>query len=491
MKIDYKKECLGVNYDYVLCLQKQENGKVIMIEFPMATSNSKDEVIERLCDMPYDYHNNCYDICRYFNHLICSDYEKEYHLCLPKRYSEAYVNEKPIQIPMEPSYFKYMEYYERIRKSYFNVYYKRYKTEDDWLKHFHEKEFKIKLNYASTALNYYMCYAYDRTVKKISKDSDILAYSREEIGWKNFEFQVNEDVKVLVKSNFGFGASTYLFLTITYKDVPIIPYSAIVSYSFARMGDVISYSYKYVPKRNSWKCLFEDVMYFVNNTIDNNLDFLKNFLQSEANNMMEGLNLIKSDCCQFLNSLNDPDNEKDAIRLRFVSTFTSDEKDFYASMPSEFETVFMICKLSSALSYIENLKFFSDLCPDFSLVIEKIKTMNLEVRHKIEPTLSSILNSIEELQKECDEKQKEAARIKERIDRFDKSLERKLRYVKKENKEKYATQFYLDRPIYNELKDQDSLLRQELFVLRNKINQRNNMKRKLEYSANKISQYIG
>ena len=46
-------------------------------------------------------------------------------------------------------------------------------------------------------------------------------YSTDQIGWKDFEYKVNEDITAYIKTNFGYGVASYFFCNLKYKDIKI------------------------------------------------------------------------------------------------------------------------------------------------------------------------------------------------------------------------------------------------------------------------------
>ena len=70
---------------------------------------------------------------------------------------------------------------------------------------------RIKSNYSTWC----KAYAIKRTYEKCRRDSEISIFSHRMRGWSNPEFKISKNLSVEIKSNFGFGRSSY-FITVLF-----------------------------------------------------------------------------------------------------------------------------------------------------------------------------------------------------------------------------------------------------------------------------------
>ena len=73
----------------------------------------------------------------------------------------------------------------------------------------------------------------------LHKDPSVLAYSHRRVGWASPDFNLNDDIKVVYLTNFGYGSASYFFLQIYYKGIGILPYSQWIHYRKACASDII------------------------------------------------------------------------------------------------------------------------------------------------------------------------------------------------------------------------------------------------------------
>ena len=98
---------------------------------------------------------------------------------------------------------------------------------------------------------------YTEKLRDIKKESDVKMWSTDQIGWKEFEYVVNDDITVYIKSNFGYGSASYFFCNLKYKDINILPYTAIIKYYYVEMIDFVRFTRRYNTERSSWAQVFD------------------------------------------------------------------------------------------------------------------------------------------------------------------------------------------------------------------------------------------
>ena len=155
-------------------------------------------------------------------------------------------------------------------------------------------------------------------------------YSSDNIGWTTFHYQIDKDIQVEVRTNFGYGCSAYFYLAVKYKDFMLIPYSDLVHYYYADMKDFVSYTRSYACQRESWRYALDFVADFVNRSRTSPIDFVKEFIQSEVREMMEGLRATIKHPEEILNKVKDKHAEY--ISVRVIRPFEPYDQEIYEMM---------------------------------------------------------------------------------------------------------------------------------------------------------------
>ena len=112
--------------------------------------------------------------------------------------------------------------------------------------------------------NLFIAYSHKKTIESLDSSID-RAYSHRLPGWQDFEFVLDEDFKIIIKTNFGYGRSSYFHLIISYKDIKIIPYTKIIYYYGVNASEMINYTDDYELEDDSWKKCFDFVVKVRNN----------------------------------------------------------------------------------------------------------------------------------------------------------------------------------------------------------------------------------
>jgi hypothetical protein len=82
-----------------------------------------------------------------------------------------------------------------------------------------------------------------------------LAFSHRKFGWNTEEFKLDENFRINVDTNFGYGRSSYFTLTFYYNEIPIIPYTKVIYYPFVNASSLLNYTEDYIVDYESFvKC---------------------------------------------------------------------------------------------------------------------------------------------------------------------------------------------------------------------------------------------
>lgn len=479
-----------VNIKYVLGLEEKQDRTLQMVQIDIPQSSV---IIEELEAMQENPNRNLYDMSSYFYRHV-NPIKNCYHYCFPEEYHYSHLNEKVTPVPKDITYWKYREVEEERRKTW-----ERWRSrkkdvpqsevEKRWNEYVHKLEYPDKKKYFSMAKKYILCQNLYKAMQEAKGNPDIRMYSRDIVGRKHFLYDINDDVKVDVYTNFGYGRASHFFLTIKYKDIVLIPYSDLVHFYYANMKSLIAQTRAYRCYRDSWAGLMDYLSKFVNNSRRDPENFVRNYVLNEIEEMMKGLRAILKNPSEILEHMQADNGEN--IRLSVVRPFDRNEFVIFEAMPKELTTVFKIEKISGALHFVENLKSLKDICSEVDSVIEEIIELNKSVAPEVPAVLESIDNSIKPVQEEYDALDKEFNKKYAEQERLEKKLDRKLSYCRtSEAREKCRETFIKQTPRFEAVAEEISELSKVMGPLNQRIERRKKLRSRLFACSIKMDAYI-
>lgn len=443
--------------------------------------------------MQEDTNRNLYDMSTYFYNNV-NPIKECYYYCYPKEYNEAYLNEA---VSSAPAYITYWDYKDVQLKRYelwqsSNSYILKnlsvQEQEKKWREHVHKLESTEKKRYFSIAKKYIECQNLYLAMKEAKSNSNVKVFSRDTVGRKHFLYDINDDLKIDVYTNFGYGHASHFFLTIKYKDIVLIPYSDLVHYYYANMKSLVANTRSYKSRRGSWADLMIYLTNFVNNSRLNPESFVREYVLCEIQEMMKGLREILKDPAEVLKFMR---NTTETIRLSVVRSFDSIDLALYEVYPSELTTIFKVEKISGALAFIESLKSLKNICIEVDDVIKEIIEMNKSIAPEIPPVIDSIKNSILPLQKELEQLIKEKAKKTAEEERYEKRLNRKLSYLKSFKEQDECTKkFKADNPRYEAVQKEVLDLMNVICSLEQKIKKRQSLLNRITECDKRIQHLV-
>jgi hypothetical protein len=87
-----------------------------------------------------------------------------------------------------------------------------------------------------------IAYQHEEAYKRIRLDKSILAYSHCINGWSNPLFKLTEKFSVEIKTNFGYGRSSYFYVKIIYDGIELYSLHDIIRYRFIKTNEIINYT---------------------------------------------------------------------------------------------------------------------------------------------------------------------------------------------------------------------------------------------------------
>lgn len=453
-----------VNIKYVLGLEEQSDKTLQMVKIEIPQSSA---IIKELEAMIEDPNKNLYDMSSFFyNHV--TPIKENYQYCFPEEYYKSYLNEQIASAPKDISYWEYKKVDTERRSS--------------WERRLSKKQ------YFSKAKKYILCQNLYMAIQEAKDNHNIKIYSDDIVGFNHIVYDIDDDVKVRVDTNFGYGTA-YFYLTIKYKDIVLLPYSDLIHFYYANMKSLIAHTRAYSCYRDSWSSLMDYLSRFVNNSRQFPETFVRNYVLNEIENMMTGLRAIMKDPTEILKHMQ-TSNDK-SIRLSVVRPFDKNDFIMFEAMPEELTTIFKIEKISGALHFIENLSSLKDICSEVDSVIDEIIKLNKTIAPELPIVLKSIEASIIPFQEEYIGLQKECNRKEAEWERFERKLDRKLLYCRNNNDSFMCKQRFKEQnPRYELVVKEFNELNNKLYQLEQRIERRKKLYSRLLDCRDMMNAYI-
>jgi len=259
-----------------------------------------------------------------------------------------------------------------------------------------KNEFKIR----------FMSYAINIAYKKCIGDKNIISFSHRSAGWSNPVYNLNENFSIEIKTNFGFGKSSYFFTIIKYKNIEITPFSDWINYEKSKFSEIIRYTRTYTryskhPIYNSYKpnienYFWEYAMNFAtdacNSSIFDETKFIEKYIIEECELMVSGLEKIfLNEKFSFINRETNAHyeiNKKGHYLMEFRGEKISGSLEFVNKI-LEFRN---ITKVDLFISRLENCnkKIQPYLLKEIELIKSKLITLQNEL-HILKPVYDELV----------------------------------------------------------------------------------------------------
>jgi hypothetical protein len=210
------------------------------------------------------------------------------------------------------------------------------------------------------------------------------------VGWASPAFNLNDDIKVVYLTNFGYGSASYFFLQIFYKGIGILPYSQWIHYRKACASDIIRYTRRYHLNNEEWMKTMAFTADTYNSAVGDPASFVQKNILNEVEEMVSGLEKIQS-----------------------ASSYRAQESFFNPNtiiITGDDMIRFKGEKISGALGFLDQLQTLAPITDKVGFYIKRIMSCNFTVVAELEKAISSkkkyletILASIEKEQPKWDE----------------------------------------------------------------------------------------
>lgn len=226
-------------------------------------------------------------------------------------------------------------------------------------------------------------YSIQKTYELCNLEKNILMYSHRTVGWSNPIYYLNDNLSVEIKTNFGYGESSYFYIKLTYKGILLLPFSDWIKYNFLNTYDIIRYSRVFQLENIYWYDAIDFCLNACNLSITNEKEFINKYIINECKVMVEGL-------AETMGSQNV------YVRIKGKETpILSNNIHHIIKYKAE--------KISGALDFISKIIDLSNFF-DTKPIIDKIANFNLQIQPILIPEINELKLELSKLKQEYNDK---------------------------------------------------------------------------------------
>lgn len=341
-----------------------------------------------------------------------------------------------------------------------------------------------KYNFLFDAMRWIDASCYYEAANRLDRDETVKMFSKENLGWNLFTHEVNENIKVALKTNFGYGSAAHFILALQYKGIDILPYSYIVKYYTARMVDIVRCTRSYEPCRESWSASFDFISEFVNKSIADPEGFVESYIMNEVKEMMQGLEAIATNPLNVINQIEN--NTADPFVVNIQPMFY-DDKVRMQSYPEETPILFKVEKITGALSFLENLSEITKEVKSVQPYIDRLLDLNLSLCPEVHSAIVNIQAKVDPKIKEKENLESQIALLSDKIRPFEEEIQKGFSTQTSEKPFK-VSEYESAHPEYVRMRDERNNLRTELSKVNRVISDLNSFIGILNRSLDKIEE---
>ena len=232
------------------------------------------------------------------------------------------------------------------------------------------------------------------------KDPSVLAYSHRRVGWASPAFNLNDDIKVVYLTNFGYGCASYFFLQIYYKGIGLLPYSQWIHYRKACASDIIRYTRRYHLNNEEWMKTMAFTADTYNSAVGDPASFVQKNILNEVEEMVSGLEKIQS-----------------------ATSYIAQESFFNPNtiiITGDDMVRFKGEKISGALGFLDQLQTLAPLTDKVGFYIERIMNCNFSVVAELEEAISGKKKYLETILANIEKEQPKWDKLSSKNDEYNK-----------------------------------------------------------------------
>lgn len=341
-----------------------------------------------------------------------------------------------------------------------------------------------KQNFFGEAMRWIDAICYNEMASQLNRNSSVKMYSKENIGWSSFTHQINDDIKIALKTNFGFGSAAYFLMAIQYKGLDILPYSYIVKYYKAVMADIVRCTRSYSPCRDSWSASFDFLSDFVNNSIADPNSFVESYIMREVTEMIQGLEAIAVNPKGFIERIGSRNADPCVINVR---PMFGDDRVRMQLYPDETPILFKVEKITGALGFLTSLTAIAKEVSAVQSHIDRLLEINLSLYPEVQDAIVKITGKVNEQTAIKTNLESQIEILSMKLAPFEEEVSR-LRAESNPERPFIMSQYDVDHPDYAELKVQKSELQSQLYKVDRLINDLSSFVCTLNRSLSKLNE---
>jgi len=481
-----KRNYEGVNFDFILALKDVDD--VIEKHFIPIKNNRK--MVNDFFRMLEDESSDADDI--YYSFKRCYSNCGSFDYCLGfGSLTSSYID--PITYPIfnESNYrLQAEEYKKRISLA------KNETIRDLRQKEFNKWNHRQKQNIIEKCLPYIFACNYHDSLESNEIEKNYLIYSNETHGRFSYTRKVNDDIEIVLKTNFCYGRSSSMMVIITYKGIPILPYSIWVRYFYAGYNEILRCTRSYNPERVNWNTCLDFVIWFVEKAIENPELFVKETIMQEVNGLLNGIEemykLTDEEMKQkMLPSCPDESlKEKYYIGIKSARMATGNDAQYYTIAPEEAKLVYRMEKITGALHFLKSLRQLSEIYDRIDQSINRIKEINALFYPEIANAIPPVIVYIAGLNETLKPIEKRFNVVQKRFDYLYNKLQKRLERVDEDKKDKVRELFKMKNPQYEKLSYEVIELERQVDTLKTQISNREIYLQKLEEAQFLVRRHV-
>lgn len=340
-----------------------------------------------------------------------------------------------------------------------------------------------KRDFIEKVMEWIHAWSYQETANYAEQSTSIKMYSKANIGWHTFHHSINDDIKIELHTNFGYGSASYFLLGIKYKKLAILPYSHIVKYYKVSMADIIKCTRSFQAWSDSWCASFDFLSDFINSSIENPESFVKRYIMCEVEEMMQGLEAIAYNPKKYMDKLG---NIKADPCVIYVRPMFSDEKRRMAAYPSETPILFKVEKITDALDFLCSLTEISQYIR-IQKHINRLLELNMALVPEIEDAVRNNTKRIEKHNSQKESIETQIATLANKLRPFEEEMENLQKALPTD--QHFSIIDYKDtHPQYKDLIAEKSKLSIRLYEVNQIINDLSSFNSVLHRSLKKVNE---
>jgi hypothetical protein len=362
------KECSHkINEDFLCVLKKSRGSKLIELGCVEIVKLLPVEIdgLNNICD---DNDSSLGDIMQYIKntHTLNVLYERIYKYALKLNGSFQQFNSN-----IENLYSTILNFINKINEASDTI------TIDDSLK---SEANGLKKHIKSFFNIWHDAHSISATYQNCEKDPMVLSYSHRITGWSSPIYELTEYFSYEVKTNFGYGNSSYFYIILRYRNIIVTPFSDWINYELASYKQIIRYTRSFELENASWLPALEFVMKTCNLSIINEQKFIEEYIIKECEKMTAGLEIIL---------------QKETFEFKNNDGYYKKQMNGYILSHFRGE------KISGALNFISKIIEFESKV-NVSKYIERIESVNIKIKPILSLEIPKILKEANVLKENID-----------------------------------------------------------------------------------------